>query len=261
MLGNGKNTFKRMGRFILIALISLVGLCSFAQYNSEPNLISRYKPGVMFHYTGLRPAEAEKAQKYDRLVFDITYNDWMGDIQAFNNRWSSIGLNTNFLFDIPLSKKGVVSLATGIRQSFFKTENLSNQFLADPSNNFTVLTNSVSTSGIKKRLLCGNAIGVPFELRFRTKGWKHVKLHVGGVVGYQCNIYSKTIYNGASQIEGGLYKNYDFADINRLALSTHVRLGIRNWAIYGSYGINSLFSNRSSAELRLFQLGISVSLF
>ena len=63
-----------MGRFILIALISLVGLCSFAQYNSEPNLISRYKPGVMFHYTGLRPAEAEKAQKYDRLVFDITYN-------------------------------------------------------------------------------------------------------------------------------------------------------------------------------------------
>jgi hypothetical protein len=250
-----------MHRLILIVLIYFSGQYSFAQYNSEPNLVSRFKPGLMFHYTGLRPAEVEKAQKYDRLVFDLTYNDWMGDIKAFKNRWSSIGLNTNFLFNIPLSKKGKVSLATGIRQSFFKTENLSNQFLADPTNNFTILSNSASTIGIKKRLLCGNAIGFPFELRFRTKGWKHAKLHIGGVVGYQCNIYSKTIYNGATQIEGGLYKNYDFADINRLALSTHVRLGIRNWAIYGSYGIDSLFSNRSSADLRLFQLGISVSLF
>lgn len=250
-----------MRRLIFIVFISFSGFCGFSQYNSEPNLVSRYKPGFMFHFTGFRPAEEEKAQKYDRLVFDLTYNDWMGDLQAFKNRWSSIGINTNLLFDIPLTRKGTVSIGTGIRQSFFKTENLSNQFLADPSNNFTVLTNSVSTSGIKKRLLCGNAIGVPFELRFRTKGWKHVKLHVGGVVAYQCNIYSKTIYNGATQIEGGLYKNYDFADINRLALSTHVRLGIRNWAIYGSYGINSLFSNRSSAELRLFQLGVSVSLF
>ncbi len=250
-----------MLKFVIIKLLCFSSIYCFAQYYSESNLASRFKPGVMFHYSGLRPTQVEKAKKYDRLVFDITYNDWMGDVQPFKNRWSSIGLNTNLLFDIPTSKKGTVSFATGFRQSFFKTENLSAQFFADSTNNFTILSNSESNLGIKKRLLCGNSLGVPFEFRFRSKGWKHVKLHLGGVLAYRLNIYTKTIYNGSKQIEGGIYKNYDFADINRLALSTHIRLGIRNWSIYGSYGINTLFSNRSSTELRLFQLGVSVSLF
>ena len=250
-----------MNKIILLILITNLAFSAQSQFNKDTGNKSRFKPGFMWNFTGLRPAEAGKAQKYDRLVFDVTYNDWFGDLKTFKNQWSSIGLNTNMLCDIPLNGSNTISFATGIRQSFFKTENLSNQFLADPTNNFTILSNSASTLGIKKRLLCGNAIGVPFELRFRSKGWKHVKLHAGGVVAYQWNIYTKTVYNGSKQIEDGLYKNYDFADVNRLAVSAHVRVGIRNWALFASCGINPMFKNRSSAKLHLVQLGLSTSLF
>jgi hypothetical protein len=97
------------------------------------------------------------------------------------------------------------------------------------------------------------------EFRFRTKGWKHIKFHVGGKIGYQANIYSKVI----SEDKNGKYvaKDYSFADINRWVYSAHMRLGIRNWAIYGSYNLNTLFSNRASTQLNLLQLGISISLF
>jgi len=56
-------------------------------------------------------------------------------------------------------------------------------------------------------------------------------------------------------------KDYSLPDINKLIYSAHVRIGIRNWSLYGSYNLNSFFKNSSSAQLNLLQFGLSVSLF
>lgn len=247
-----------MPKYLFIYVIVLLPYFVSSQFNEEPGKVSRFKPGIMSNFTGLRPARAGNAHKYDRLIVDVTYNDWLGDLKSFKNKWSSIGINTNLLFDIGINKKKTVSLGTGFRHSLFRTENLAHLFSADPTYTYTLVTKGTSVD-CKRRLLCGNSVGVPIELRFRSKGWKHVKFHVGGVVAYQCNIYAKSVFTSPEGRQ--VIKDYNFADVNRFSLSTHIRFGTRNWAIYGSYGINSLFSNRSSTKLHLMQVGLSVSLF
>jgi hypothetical protein len=259
MPGNGNSEFIKMPEFRLIIAFLFTAYCLNGQQNAVPELKSRYKPGLMWNFTGFRPAKAGKAKKYDRLVFDVTYNDWFGDLRTFRNKWSSIGLNTNLLFDISLNRTSTISLGTGFRHSLFRTENLAHLFAADPTRTYTTVTDGSQASDVKRRLLCGNAIGFPVEFRFRTKAWQHFKFHVGGTLAYQLNIYAKSVFSGQEGRE--VVKDFNFADVNRLSLSTHVRMGIRNWGVYASYGVTPMFSNRSSTNLHIFQLAVSVSLF
>jgi hypothetical protein len=259
MRGTGNNESTEMHKRFVIVIMTFIPVVLCGQFTEEQGLVSRYKPGLMWNFTGLRPAKGGKAHKYDRLIFDISYNDWLGDLQTFKNRWSSIGLNSNVLFDIPLNESNTISLGTGIRHTLFRTENLTNLFVPDPTHTYTTVSDAVYGESIKRRLICGNSIGVPLELRFRSRGWKHMKFQIGGTIAYQLNMYSKTVYDDeyGKQIE----KDYNFVDLNRVAFAAHVRLGVRNWGIYTSCGLNQLFSNRSSTKLHLFQLGLSVSLF
>ena len=92
-----------MNKVLVLLGFILLANVGFSQYNSEGELTSRFRAGFMWFYTGLRPAKVDKVRKYDRLIFDITYNDWNGDQELFQNHWASIGLNTNLMFDIPLA--------------------------------------------------------------------------------------------------------------------------------------------------------------
>jgi hypothetical protein len=248
-----------MNKLWLTLLLAILSFSLNAQYNSEgADLISRFRPGTMWFYTGLRPATPEKVRKYDRLMFDLTYNTFNGGLKPFKNNWNSIGFNTNLLFEIPIAKANTVSFGIGLTHSLFSVETSGHFFGADSTFSKTLMS-PYQTFAEEKRYLIGNSFSVPLEFRFRTKGWKHFKVHIGGRVGYQANLYSKAVnhYDHGKQV----FKDHNFADVNRLIYSAHVRIGIRNWAVYGSYNLNSLFKNKESVQLNLFQVGLSVSLF
>lgn len=245
-------------KLVYILLFILFSFQGKTQYTSEgADLISRFRPGVMWFNTGLRPAEIEKVRKYDRLVFDITYSDWAGDKKPFQNKWASLGLNSSIYFDIPMVKNNLVSFGTGLSHSLF-TVHHDNLFVSDSTNSFT-LYNELDTLPFAKNKLVGNSIAIPIEFRFRTKGWKHVKFHLGGKIGYQLNLFQKTHFDG----ENGkvIEKSYDIADLNRLNYSVHMRIGIRNWGLFASYNLNGLFKSSESVKLNLLQLGLSISLY
>jgi hypothetical protein len=246
---------------IIILTLLLLSIRSWGQYNSEGDLISRFRPGTMWFYTGLRPAELEKVRRYDRLIFDLTYNDWNGDLKAFKNDWKSIGFNTSLMFDIPITKGNTVSFGTGLTHSLFKISCTGHLFQPDSTYKYTTHYPEISNGfvPVPDRYLCGNSLSIPIEMRFRTKGWKHFKFHIGGKVGYQFNIYSKAVTDG---LNGKIIeKYYNYPDVNHLTYSAHLRVGIRNWALYASYNLNSLFANKSSVNLNLIQAGLSISLF
>lgn len=242
---------------ILLLFAILFASNGMAQYDSKGELTSRFRAGFMWYYTGLRPAKTEMVRKYDRLIFDITYNDWNGDYKPFQNHWASIGFNTNFMFDIPLTKGNTVSIGVGISHQltrvrhdgmFFKDENLGQTTFS-----------GAGTSNFDKNVLVGNAFSVPLELRFRKESWKHFKFHIGGKIGYQGNMFSKTTFNqGPDRI---VSRNYGFPDLNRIVFGAHLRLGLRNWALYASYNFNPLFTNAKSTKINQLQFGLSVSLF
>ncbi|MES2800365.1 MAG: hypothetical protein V4638_10150 [Bacteroidota bacterium] len=247
-------------QYLIIFLLSFSSLTVAAQYDGEGvDEISRFRPGSLWFYSGLIPFKEGKLRKYDRLMVDLTYNDWMGDLKPFNNQWGSIGVNTSFMWDIPMTEKNTASFGIGLSHSFFRISNKYHSFTPDASNTFTVHQEGGSTPELKHRYLGGNSLSVPIEFRFRTKGWKHFKVHIGGKVGYQLDAFAKNVYKDEFGKSVEKYRN--FSDVSRLIYSAHLRIGIRNWALFGSYNFNKIFKNDQSPNIHLLQMGLTLSLF
>jgi hypothetical protein len=258
MHGIGKNNWQMLKK-VLLPVFCLFMISSHAQYDSQKEYVSRYRPGVFWFFSGLMPAKEDKPEKYDRLIFDLTYNDWIGDQGPFQNHWASIGLNTNFMFDIPMTKKSdKVSFGIGLSHSYTNIRH-NNHLIPVDSIGATIFALKDTSDNFYKSTLTGNSFSIPIEFRFRTGGWRHFKVHIGGKIGYQANLISKY----ASKVNGDkvLTKRYGFPDKNDLIYSAHVRIGLRNWALYASYNFNTIFKNSQSTQLNMLQMGLSISLF
>lgn len=256
-------TGNKNGEMKQVVISSLVFLClsfvSNAQYDSKGDSIrSRFRPGAMWYFTGWRPAKLERVRKYDRLIFDIAYNDWIGDKDLFKNHWASIGFNTNFMADIPLTKGNTVSIGVGLAHSYSVIRH-NGHLIGNDSTGITTWSPKLPTDNFRKSIFGGHSFSIPLELRFHKESWKHFKLHLGGKIGYQTSLYSKYVTN--NWLDREVSKNYNFPDQNNLIYSAHVRLGFRNWALFGSYNFNKIFSDPSSVQLNHVQMGLSISLF
>jgi Outer membrane protein beta-barrel domain len=248
-----------MTKVVLFIAICCASFLTNAQYDGKGEYeSSRFRPGVMWFFSGARPAKKDKPNKYDRLIFDLTYNDWVGDKSPFSNHWASIGLNTNFLFDIPLTKGNTVALGVGVAHQYMNIRHNNNLSINEFARTTTFKLKD-SLDLFKKNVLSGNSFSIPIELRFRKESWKHFKFHIGGKIGYQVNLLSKQVTNEDGHRE--LHKRYGFPDENKLIYSAHIRLGLRNWALFASYNFNTIFSNSNSTQLNHIQMGLSISLF
>jgi hypothetical protein len=248
-----------MRNFSLLLILFIYSSSLSAQYEAEnEGLYSRYRPGIGSFYSGLRPYEEEKLHKYDRLMLDVVYNDWHGDQDYFSSPWQSIGINASLMFDVILTKGNTMSFGWGIGYSHFNNRTKL-KFTRDLVNNATLISDFPVGSEPESSNFGANYIEVPLELRFRTKGHKHFKFMIGGKIGYQLNAFSKE----TERIDGKNYstKQYNFADSNPLRYGATMRVGIRNWAIYGAYYFSPLFTGDGSADLTPISIGVSISLF
>lgn len=245
-------------RYLLLSIIFLSQLTQAQYFEEEEGLYSRYRPGIGWFFNGLRPYEEEKLRKYDRVIFDITYCDWHGDRDYFQSPWNSIGFNTALMFDVILTEKNTVSFGWGVSFSHFSNKS-ELDFQSDFDNNLTTISEFAPGNEPDRIKFAANYIEVPLEIRFRTEGYKHFKVMLGGKIGYQLNALTKTtnVNNGQRQI----IKTFDFPDNNPLRYGATIRIGIRNWAIYGAYYFSPLFTNSDSVQLTPFTAGVSISLF
>ncbi len=242
-----------------LVIICFAIVLPWGVFSQKPDsmLVSRHRPGIMWFYDGLRSSNLVDARKYDRLVIDLVHDTWHGESQkAFQQHIPSIGWNAQFFFDIPLTPRNTVALGIGL--GYGHTRIRYNQTLQRVDTDKTTLLADFP-SGIDKSVFRSNKLFIPVELRFRTPGWRHVKLHVGGRLGYQfktsSSLYSKV--NG-HRIEN---KTVGFYDLNPLSLSAHVRIGIRQWALTASYNFTPYFKTKQSAQLNGMEVGLSISLF
>lgn len=241
---------------ILYFLLLFFSSAALGQYDSQgDNEISRFRPGAFWFFTGIRPAKMEKVRKYDRLIFDITYNDWTGDLKPFQVKPTSIGFGANLLFDVPLTKGNTISIGWGLNYHRTHLQH-NNTFFTNIKDNWTQYAISPVNG---KGSLNFNQFSIPLEIRFRKESWKHFKIHAGGKIGYITNIHEKNILEDGSGRT--VIKDYHFPDINKLQYSAHVRFGLRNYALFGEYNFSKLFSNSASTQLNIFRFGISISLY
>lgn len=227
--------------------------------DQDVDLISRFRPGMMWFYTGIKPASPEKVRKYDRFIFDIVYNDWISKTQKpFKNSPFSIGFNSNLMFDLPLTKGNTRSFGIGISYGHYRVQ-YQDFLVRDDLEKTTVLISDITQYGIEKSVFKYNSLSIPFELRFRGKNWKHAKLHLGGKISYFFN--PNTNLSSNNDNIKSLQKTIGFHDFNHLNASAHLRFGSRNWSFFASYNFLKLFKNKQSIQLNPMQFGLSISLF
>jgi hypothetical protein len=260
MLGIGKTNDQKMRKLIsLFVCLFIFGFNSNAQ-KGDSTLISRYRPGFMWFYSGVHSSKCLNVAKYDRLIVDVLYNDWGSkEFSFFKSNWKSIGFNIQSFYDTPLNKNNTVGIGWGIGYGHSRIESdyILNQTI---NSNATFLTVNSANSGIERFSFSTNQIFVPIELRLRTDGWQHFKFQVGGRIGYSF-LPKKHLFG--RNAEGKLIENItnDFKDFNQSLLSALARIGIRNWALTASYNLLPYFKSKSSTQVNGLQLGLSISLF
>ncbi len=257
MLGIGNKTERRMKPISLLICL-LLALPVFAQYDGkDPGIASRFRPGFLWYNTGWRPAKEGKPRKYDRLMIDLTYNDWVNDSALFLVKPNSIGCNINGMWDLPLNEGNGVAIGIGVSYRYQRVS-YDGAMVRDSINRSTnwVLFNDTQTS-YDRSVFGSHAFAVPLELRFRMKKWRHLKFHLGGFIGYRVQTFTKTWSNDKKIV----VKDQSFFDNDPLFYGIHARIGIRNWALFASYTLTKQFKSDKSTSLQPIAFGITISLF
>ena len=228
--------------------------CVIQAQKNDSQLISRQRPGLFWYFDGLRPTKSSDNHKFDRLIFDLTYSDWLGDLKPFQNRWNSIGFNTNFMKDIKFKELRFFSLGMGVGYGF-STISSDQRFM---DNKPIVEMINLEKSGVfDYATIHAHRFYVPFELRFYTKNWNRFKFVIGGSAGLYTGFNQSLIgRDGLKKEKSNLKPN-----VPVLNYGIHCRFGLRNIAFFGSYQINSLFRERGNPNIHPLQLGLSLSLF
>ena len=241
-------------KFFLVAFSLLSVLTCFSQEKENPTQ-EKHNPGLFWYVHGWKHKKNNHLPKYDRLVFDLTYNDFSGDASPLSQGFNSIGITTNMIFDIPMNKKNTISFGTGWGFKFAHIE-MKDKFVANHGGVVLLVPKTSEDTYSQNKLVSSNAF-IPLEFRFRTKGWQHFKFHIGGKLGFQTGLLSKKL----DENEVHTSKSYHGHLVNRFTYSLHSRIGFRNYAFFASYNFNSLFKNKKSVDIKWLQVGLSLSLF
>jgi hypothetical protein len=263
-----------MKKILLFALLVAFTTMGYAQSDKNADKPKEATPKVDATIKKSIP----KMKSRDRLIIELTHDNWLNKPDYIETKWFSRGFNAFVMWDVPLVKSGIISVAPGLGIS--NTNVFSNVLiqssLSDDSTHFNViptsvpnLTTTVENDSValkySKNKLTVSSIDIPLELRFRTnpsKG-KPFKLAIGARVGYVINAHTKykgEDYRDGSQREVTL-KEAPAININRLKYGVTGRIGYGNFNIFGYYSLSKLFNTSLAPEITPISVGISFNSF
>jgi hypothetical protein len=238
--------------FVIFILLCIPSLCS-----AQSKVQTQERPGLFWYFSGLRPFKDIDRRKYDRLILDLTYNDWLGDNGPFENDWRSIGFGASLYKDIQLKRTENIGFGIGLGYTYLN-HRTPRVFYVTP---FSAVQAAIPppNDSILSSFLTIHQFYIPLELRLRSKGWKHKKITLGLRIGIQpiVNISSfRTIEQEIKYSEIKLKEEH-----NWFYIAPYIRLGLRNWSIFFAYQPLNLFSETGSINMQPIQMGLSLSLF
>ena len=226
-----------------------------SQYlESQDKLVSRFRPGAAWFFSA-KPSKSGHLRKYDRLMIDVTQNNFNGEDLPFFNDQPSLGVNVALMHQKILTKANTFSLAIGLGYSHFNYKS----FNGVKSDLLQGSTHFYSDSIHDQNKLKMNYIKIPLEMRCRTKGYKHFKVILGAEIAYALNTVHVAKRREAEMVN--IYKQYTFADVNPWRFGATFRAGFRNVSLFGAYYFTPVFTNSESVQIYPFSLGITFSLF
>jgi hypothetical protein len=201
----------------------------------------------------------------DHFMIQLSSDHWTGMPDSIDSHQSgfSRGLNVYLMTDKPFKSdpRFSVGLGIGVGSSniSFKKMNI------DVKSTSTKLpfTAVDSTNHFKKYKVSMSFLEVPVELRFSSKpessGWK---IAIGGKVGTLINLHTKG--KNLQDKNGKTINSYTAKEnskryFNGTRLMGTARIGYGAISLFGSYQITSILKDGAGPDMKLYQVGITLS--
>ena len=232
---------------------------------------------VVIAFLSVSAATAQKKKKKnfddvmnragDHIMLQVSSDHWMGAPDSINSRIKPLsrGGNIYVMLDKPFKGNPQFSAAFGIGIS--NSSIYFNSMSVDLHSLTTSLpfTNLDSSAHFKKYKLNTSFLEVPVELRYTldpTKENKSIKLALGVKAGVLLNAHtngkSPEDKNGTS-INSYIEKENAKRFVNSTRISATARIGYGHWSLFGSYQVNSIFKTGTAADMKLLQVGLTIS--
>ncbi len=203
----------------------------------------------------------------DHLMFQLSYDSWLGapdsvksHIKGFNR-----GINVYVMYDQKFKADPRFSIAGGIgvgtSSIFFKKMTVDIQ--AKESKLPFIETDSANN--YKKFKVATAFLEVPIEFRFCSNPAvpnKAVKVALGVKLGTMLSAHTKgktlrdasgkTISNAVDKVSTRSY-------FNTTRIAATARIGYGNFSLFGSYNLSAMFKSGVAADVKLLQIGLTIS--
>lgn len=203
----------------------------------------------------------------DHFMFQFSSDHWLGmpDSIKSHQKGFSRGVNVYVMYDKKFRANPRFSIAGGIGVStsniFFKKMNV------DIGSNGKVLPfiATDTSNNYKKYKLTTAFLEVPIEFRFSSNPStpnKSVKVALGMKFGTMLSAHTKaktlrTVYG--STITNSTEKVTDKTYFNNTRIAATARLGYGNFTLFGAYNLASIFKDAVAEDIKLLQVGITIS--
>jgi len=190
------------------------------------------------------------------LLMDDNFSNTSPEGYAFLDQRpeKSIALNFNVAdYEVDLYRKNIM-LVTGIGFSIQNYRFNSDAYLAPDSSNVTSIGDPSFT--LSKNKLVTGYINVPLLLEFNTSENPKKSFHfaAGVIGGVRVHSHLKLIEDsGENEVK---HKIFDDFNVNPWRVDATVRLGYRNFTVFGSYGLTTFFKDNKDPELHALTMGV-----
>ena len=213
----------------------------------------------LFEYFKLT-ADGDGAEKFDRIIVDFTWTQWLEQVQGVDQGIFSFGISALWMKDIPLGKRSNVAIAMGLgfdSHNFHHNGEFEFTTNADGST-FTSLVSRNGATELKKNKYALNYVDVPFEFRLRTMNKtteKKMKYNFRFYLGFKAGI----LVNDHLKISDNISKRkiFDLPNTLPYRYGPTIRVGLNKIAFVGFYSLTTVFKQNQGTSLTPFNVGIS----
>ena len=203
----------------------------------------------------------------DHLMLQLSSDHWLGAPDSINNHIQPLsrGGNIYVMMDKPFKGSPQLSAAFGLGIStssmYFKTMSVDLHSLT----NTLPFTKLDTSSHFKKYKLSTAFLELPVELRYTfnpNRENKSIKLALGVKAGVLLNAHTKgksPVDKNGNSINAYIEKENSKRFVNSTRIAATARIGYGHYSLFGSYQINNIFKTGTAADIKLLQVGLTLS--
>lgn len=203
----------------------------------------------------------------DHFMFQVSSDHWAGmpDSISSHQKGFSRGFNAYVMFDkqFKTAPKYSIAIGVGISSSNISFKNMN----IDLKANGTILpfTAVDSTNHFKKYKIATSYLEIPLEFRYMSKPMepnKSFKAALGFKAGVLVNAHTKgknLVDKNNNAVNNYIEKENSKQFINGTRFTGTARVGYGIISVFGTYQLNGLLKEGAGADMKLFQIGLTIS--